>query len=78
MEQRELGDEVMTPDQEQALTEKLTSIGYPDFEIMPGEDSILMLHIDGRLVCGTLYALAMPDDQLKALVDETVAGGTVS
>lgn len=68
----------MTPDQEQALTEKLTSIGYPDFEIMPGEDSILMLHIDGCLVCGTLYALAMPDDQLKALIDETVAGGTVS
>lgn len=67
----------MTPEQEQSLTEKLTQLGYPTFEVMPGEDQILMLHINGRLICGALYALEMPDEKLKALIDETaqVAGG---
>ncbi len=65
----------MTPDQEQQLTEKMTALGYPDFEVMPGEDEILMLHSKGHLICGALYALSMPDEQLKALLDETVAGG---
>lgn len=62
----------MTPEQEQLLTERLKDLGYPDFEIMPGEESVLILHIDGRLICGALYALSMPDEQLKALIDETV------
>lgn len=67
----------MTEAQEQQLTEKLTQLGYPTFEVLHGEDAILMLHIDGRLICGALYALEMPDDTLKALIDETlqVAGG---
>lgn len=65
----------MTSEQEQALSEKLTSIGYPAFEMLPGEDSILMLHIADHLICGALYALSMPDEQLKSLIDETVTVG---
>lgn len=65
----------MTEEQEQALSEKLTSLGYPAFEIMPGEDAILMLHIDDHLICGALYALSMPEKLLKLLIDETVASG---
>lgn len=65
----------MTEEQEQALIEKMATLGYPDFEVMPGEDEILMLHTKGRLICGALYALSMDDGRLKALLDETVAGG---
>lgn len=65
----------MTPEQEQLLTEKLASLGYPTFEVLPGEDQILMLHIDGRLICGALYALEMSDEQLKTLIDETLQVG---
>lgn len=65
----------MTPDQEQSLTEKMTNLGYPDFELIPGEDDVLMLHAKDRLICGALYALSMADAELKALLDETVAGG---
>ncbi len=71
----------MTPEQEQSLTEKLTQLECPDFEIMPGEDDVLMLYIQGSFICGALYALSLPDEQLKALIipliDETVqvAGG---
>lgn len=65
----------MTEEQEQALTEKMATLGYPDFEVLPGEDEILMLHTKGRLICGALYALSMDGAQLKALIDETVAGG---
>jgi hypothetical protein len=65
----------MTPEQEQALTDKMAGIGYPDFDVMPGEESVLMLHVQSKLIGGTLYALGLPDEQLKALIDETVAGG---
>lgn len=65
----------MTEEQEQELTDKLTGIGYPTFEVLPGEDNILMLHVQDHLICGALYALSMPDEQLKALVDETVKVG---
>lgn len=65
----------MTPEQEQSLTEKMATLGYPDFEIMPGEDNVLMLHVQNKLIGGSLYALSLPDEQLKALIDETVAGG---
>ena len=67
----------MTAEQEQELTDKLTHIGYPDFEVLPGEDDVLMLHVQGHFIGGALYALSLPDEQLKALVDETmqVAGG---
>jgi hypothetical protein len=65
----------MTPEQEQILTDKMAGIGYPDFDVMPGEDNVLMLHVQGRLICGTPYALSMPDEQLKTLIDETVSGG---
>jgi hypothetical protein len=67
----------MTSEQEQALTEKLARLGYPDFEVLPGEDEVLMLHIQDRLICGVLHALSLPDEALKSLIDETVqvAGG---
>ena len=60
------------PKQDPALTEKLSSLGYPDFDVLPGEDSVLMLFIAGKLICGALYALALSDNALKALIDETV------
>ena len=62
----------MTPEQEQQLTEKLTQFGYPTFEVLPGEDQILMLHIDGRLIGSVDYALSLSDDALKTLISETV------
>lgn len=67
----------MSEEQNKALTEKLTRIGYSAFEVLPGEDAILMLHINGLFIGGALYALDLPDEQLKALIDETVqvAGG---
>mgnify|MGYP001582815557 CR=1 FL=1 len=64
----------MATKQEKALTDKLTGLGYPDFQSLPGEDGILMLHINDQLICGVLYALSMPDEQLKALINETVGG----
>lgn len=67
----------MTPDQTQALTDKITSWNYPEPKIEPGEDDVLMLYVCERLICGALYALSMPDEQLKALIDETVAVGQV-
>lgn len=67
----------MEGEQEQALTEKMGRIGYPDFETKPGEDEIPMLHVQDCLICGVEYALALSDEQLQALIDETVqaAGG---
>jgi len=62
----------MTPEQKQELNKKLTGLGYPDFQIEPGEDEIVMLRVKDLLICGALYALSLPDDQLKALIDETV------
>lgn len=62
----------MTEEQEQQLTERLTQLGYPAFEVLPGEDDVLMLHIQDHLICGVLYALSLEDEQLKALIDETV------
>lgn len=62
----------MTEEQEQALTEKMTRLGYPSFEVLPEEENILMLHVDSHLICGALYALSLSDDVLNVLVDETV------
>lgn len=62
----------MTEQQEQALDEKMTRLGSPSFEVLPGQEEVLMLHVEGRLICGALYALDMQDAQLKALIDETV------
>lgn len=63
----------MAAKQKQALTDKLTSIGYPTFEAQPGQEDVLMLYVDGRLIGGVDYALSLSDEQLKALIDETVA-----
>lgn len=70
-----VGGSTVTPEQEQQLTEKLTQLGYPDFDVMPGEDSILMLHIDGHLISSADYALSLSDETLKSLIDETVQSG---
>jgi hypothetical protein len=58
--------------QDQALTEKLTGAGYPDFEVKPGEDEVLMLHIQEKLIGSVEYALSLSDEQLKTLIDETL------
>lgn len=55
------------------LREKLTTIGYPDFEIQPGQEEVLMLHVQGRFICSMEYALSMSSEQLQALIAETVA-----
>ncbi len=57
-----------------ALTDKLKRLNYPDFEMIPGEDKILMLHIGDCLIGGVGYALSLSDDDLKALIEETVEG----
>lgn len=59
--------------QDKALTEKLTRLDYTDFETKLGEEDVPMLYIQGRHICGVDYALEMSDEQLKALIDETVA-----
>jgi hypothetical protein len=65
----------MTGEQEQDLTDKMTRIGYPAYDVLPGEEDVLMLHVQEHLIGGALYALSLPDEQLKALVDETVNQG---
>ena len=62
----------MAAKKEQILTEKLTRINYPDFEVRAGEEDIPMLFIKDRLICGVLHALSLSDEDLQALIDETV------
>lgn len=63
----------MTPEQAQRLADKMTRIGYPDFDVRPGQDEVLMLHVQDRLICGALHALdERSDESLKSLIDETV------
>jgi hypothetical protein len=62
----------MDAEQEQSLKEKLDEVGYPDFELLPGEDDVLMIHAQGHLICGALHALSMSNKWLEALIDETV------
>jgi hypothetical protein len=68
----------MTPEQDQeqskaaVLTEKLARIDIVGFEVLPGEENVEMLYVQGKLICGVDYALSMPDEQLKALISETV------
>jgi hypothetical protein len=57
--------------QEDELAKKLTRLGYASFEVMPGEEDVLMLHVGGHLISGVEYALSLPDKQLKTLIDET-------
>ncbi len=59
---------------EQELAEKLDQIGYPDFDVLPGEDEVLMIYIHDHLICGALYALSLPSEQLKKLIEETITG----
>jgi hypothetical protein len=66
----------MTPEQMQALSEKITEWNYPEPEIKLSDDDVfedtLMLYVAGRAICGALYASTMPDTQLQALITETV------
>lgn len=63
----------MSKKQEQdPLTDKLIRIGYPDATVLPGMDEVLMLHVQGRLISSVDYALSLPDEELKVLIDETV------
>lgn len=54
------------------LADKLKQIGYPDFAIAAGEEQIPMLHIMGNLIGSVEYVLSLSDNDLKALIDETV------
>lgn len=63
----------MSAEQEQALTEKMARIGYESYEVLPGMEGVLMLHVQEKLIGGALYALSLSDGQLKLLIDETVA-----
>lgn len=54
------------------LKKKLKKLGYTDFEMKPGQEDVLMLHMQGCFICSVEYALGMPSEQLKALIDETV------
>jgi hypothetical protein len=58
----------MTPDQEKVLTDKLNQLGHTEFEVLPGDDNILMLHINGHLICSVDHALSLSDDDLKTLI----------
>ncbi len=64
----------METEQEQTLTKKLTELGYATFQVLPGEDEIEMVYIGGHLISSVDYARSLPDEQLKALIDETVQG----
>lgn len=55
-----------------ALTDKLKRLNYPDFETMPGEDKVLMLHIDDYFICSVDYACSLSDGDLLALIEETI------
>lgn len=57
---------------DQGVAGKLTAIGYSDFEALNDEEGAAMLYVAGRFICGVTYALALSDEALKALIDETV------
>jgi len=61
----------MDAEQEQELKEKMELAGY-EFELLPGEDDVLMIHVQGRLICGARYALSMSNKWLESIIDETV------
>lgn len=54
------------------LKKKLKRLDYTDFETKPGQEDVLMLHVQDRFICSVEYALDMPSEQLKALIDETL------
>jgi len=61
--------------QDKTLDEKLAALGYTDgIETKPGQEDMLMLYVQEHLICSVSYALEMSDEQLKALLDETVQG----
>lgn len=54
------------------LTEKLTGLGYPEFEIVSEIDEVPMLYIQGCRISGVAHALALEDERLKSLIIETL------
>lgn len=62
----------MTEEQDKQLEGKMGRIGYPDFDVLPGQDDILMIFVKHKLICGAGYALDISDDELKALIDGVV------
>lgn len=60
------------PQPELELEEKLKCLDYPDFSIAPGQENILMLYMQDKLICSVNYALSLSDEDLKALIDETI------
>jgi hypothetical protein len=63
----------MTAKQGKALNDKLAALGYTEgIETKPGQEDVLMLYVQGHLICSVSYALEMSDEQLKALLDETL------
>lgn len=60
----------MATSQDKALKDKMRRLGYSTFEVR--KEEVAMLYIRGHLICGVDYALSMSDEQLKALIDETV------
>lgn len=66
----------MATKQDKALAEKLTRLGYTDgIETKPGQEEVVMLYVQGRLISGVDYALSLSDEALKTLIDETVQVG---
>lgn len=57
---------------EQELLEKLTRLGYPEHTIQPGEENVPLLFIQDRLICSITYALLLSDEDLQALIKETL------
>lgn len=54
-----------------ALTKKLADQDYTDFiELKPGLEGVQMLYVHGLHVCSVQYALEMPEEQLKVLINE--------
>jgi hypothetical protein len=54
------------------LKKKLKKLGFTNFEMKPGQEDVLMLHVQGRFICSVEYALDMPSEQLKVLIAETL------
>lgn len=54
------------------LRDRMKAIGYPDFEVTPGEEQVPMLYVEGHLICAVHYALTLSQESLQELVQETV------
>lgn len=60
-------------DNQEKLIERLATFGYTAVEFLPGEDGLLMLHVNGAFICNAEYALSLDDKALQSLIAETLA-----